>query len=276
MPRLSMNEMTTFRWSFEEDVERYRNSGYQAIGVWRQKIADFGEERGVELLRDSGLAVSNLMWAGGFTGSDGHSHRESIDDALLAIRLAGAMRAKTLVVYSGSRAGHTVNHARRLLLTALKELAPVAQQHGVRLALEPMHTSCAGEWTFLTGLDDALALVDQVGSPMVQLVYDTYHLGWQPGAADRIGALVDRIAIVHLADGKLPSDSEQTRTRLGEGQIPLIEILQALNQSGYDGDYDVELVGPDLERTDYCQLLAHSRTAFDNLMQKARATATPV
>jgi sugar phosphate isomerase/epimerase len=276
MPRLSMNEMTTFRWSFEEDVERYREAGYPAIGVWRQKLADFGEERGIELLRDSGLAVSNLMWAGGFTGSDGHSHRESIDDALLAIRLAGAMRAKTLVVYSGSRAGHTVNHARRLLLTALKELAPVAQQNGVRLALEPMHTSCAGEWTFLTGLDDALALVDQVGSPVVQLVYDTYHLGWQPGAADRIAALVDRIAIVHLADGKLPSDSEQTRTRLAEGQIPLVEILQAFNQSGYDGDYDVELVGPDLERTDYAQLLTHSRLAYEDLMQKARATAAPV
>jgi sugar phosphate isomerase/epimerase len=155
-------------------------------------------------------------------------------------------------------------------------LAPVAGQHGVRLALEPMHTSCAGEWTFLTGLDDALALLDQVGSPTVQLVYDTYHLGWQPGAADRIAALVDRIAIVHLADGKLPSDSEQTRTRLGEGQIPLVEILSALNQSGYDGDYDVELVGPDLERTDYAQLLAHSRAAYEDLMQKARAAAAPV
>ena len=67
MPRLSMNEMTTFRWSFEEDVQRYREAGYPAIGVWRQKLADFGEERGIELLRDSGLAVSNLMWAGGLS-----------------------------------------------------------------------------------------------------------------------------------------------------------------------------------------------------------------
>ena len=177
MPRLSMNEMTTFRWSFEEDVRHYKQAGYSAIGVWRQKLADFGEERGIELLHDSGLAVSNLMWAGGFTGSDGHTHRESIDDALVAIRLASSMHTGTLVVYSGSRSGHTVNHARRLLLTALKELAPVAEQHGVRSGIEPMHRTCAGEWTFLTGLDNALALLDQVGSPAVQLVYDTYHLG---------------------------------------------------------------------------------------------------
>jgi sugar phosphate isomerase/epimerase len=273
MPRLSMNEMTTFRWSFEEDVERYREAGYPAIGVWRQKLADFGEERGIELLRESGLGVSNLMWAGGFTGSDGHTHRESIDDALEAIRLAGAMRAGSLVVYSGSRAGHTVNHARRLLVTALKELAPVAEQHGLRLALEPMHTSCASEWTFLTGLDDALALLDQVGSPAVQLAYDTYHLGWQPGAADRIRSLVDRVAIVHLADGNMPSDSEQTRTRLCEGQVPLAEILAAFHQAGYDGDYDIELIGPDLEHTDYGQLLAHSRAAYEKLVPSASAGA---
>ena len=276
MPRLSMNEMTTFRWSFEEDVQRYKEAGYQAIGVWRQKLSDFGEERGFELLHESGLGVSNLMWAGGFTGSDGHTHRESIDDALEAIRIAGAMKAGSLVVYTGSRAGHTVNHARRLLLTALKELAPVAEQQGLRLALEPMHSSCAHEWTFLTGLDDALALLDQVGSPAVQLAYDTYHLGWQPGAPERIRALIDRVAIVHLADGNLPSDSEQTRTRLGEGQVPLAEILMAFHQAGYDGDYDIELIGPDLERTDYRQLLEHSRAAYEKLMQKAAAGAAPV
>jgi sugar phosphate isomerase/epimerase len=271
MPRLSMNEMTTFRWSFEQDVQHYKEAGYRAMGVWRQKLADFGEERGIELLQESGLGVSNLMWGGGFTGSDGRTHRESIDDALEAIRIADAMRAGSLVVYTGSRAGHTVNHARRLLLTALKELAPVAEQHALRLALEPMHSSCAHEWTFLTGLDDALALLDQVGSPAVQLAYDTYHLGWQAGAAERIRALVDRVAIVHLADGNLPTDSEQTRTRLGEGQVPLAEILAAFQQAGYDGDYDIELIGPDLEHTNYSELLTHSRAAYEKLMQGASA-----
>jgi sugar phosphate isomerase/epimerase len=96
-------------------------------------------------------------------------------------------------------------------------------------------------------------------------------LGWQPGAADRIRGLVHRVAVVHLADGNLPSDSEQTRTRLGEGQVPLAEIVSALHQAGYDGDYDIELIGPDLERTDYVELLAHSRTAYDELIQKALA-----
>src|ERR1041385_2445400 len=122
MAGLSINEMTTYRWSFEEDVLNYRAAGVGAIGVWRQKLADFGEEKGIELLAESRLEVSNLLWAGGFTGSDGHSYRESIKDAVEAIRLAAALKAGCLVIYSGGRNGHTQNHARRLFVTALREL----------------------------------------------------------------------------------------------------------------------------------------------------------
>ena len=128
MARLAINELTTFRWSLEEDIEHYRQAGIGAIGVWRQKLADFGEEKGLELLAESGMAVSNLLWGGGFTGSDGRSFRDSIEDGIEAIELAGLLKSPCLVVYSGGRAGHTHNHARRLLSGALAELVPVARR----------------------------------------------------------------------------------------------------------------------------------------------------
>ena len=86
MARLSINELTTFRWTFEEDVHHYQAAGIEGIGVWRQKLSDFGEEKGIELLVDSGLRVSSLLWAGGFTGSDGRSHKESVEDGKEAIK----------------------------------------------------------------------------------------------------------------------------------------------------------------------------------------------
>ena len=81
MPTLSMNEVTTFRWSLEEDVRHYVAAGYEGIGVWRRKLADHGEEQGVDLIAESGLRVTNLVWAGGFTGSDGRTLDESVQDA---------------------------------------------------------------------------------------------------------------------------------------------------------------------------------------------------
>jgi sugar phosphate isomerase/epimerase len=265
MAQLSMNEMTTYRWSFEEDVAQYAKADIRGIGVWRQKLSDFGEEKGIELLAESGLQVSNLLWAGGFTGSDGRTLRESIEDAEEAVRLAAEMKAGCLVVYSGGRAGHTHNHARRLVKEALKELAPLADQLDVTLALEPMHLGCAAEWTFLTSLDDTLALLELVGSPRLRLTFDTYHLGQDHQVVNRLAEVAHRIAVVHLGDGKAPPHNEQNRARLGEGAIPLKEIVCALTGAGYDGFYDVELMGEDIEAADYRDLLVQSKTAFAQL-----------
>lgn len=266
MPRLSMNEMTTYRWSFEEDVAHYAAAGFTAIGVWRQKLSDYGEEKGIELLAECGLDVSNLLWAGGFTGSDGRSLRESINDAADAIRLAGELDCSTLVVYSGARAGHTLSHARRIVRDALVFLLPLAEEHGVNLALEPMHCECGAEWTFLYALEDTLAMISEIGHPLLKLTLDTYHLGWERDFLSRLESLAPRVAVVHLGDGHPPRNQEQNRCRLGEGEIPLKDIVARLSELGYNGYYDVELLGEAVESADYHDLLGQSKQAFADFL----------
>lgn len=266
MAELSINEMTTFRWTFDEDVANYAAAGVRAIGVWRQKLADYGEERGIELLRDSGLRVSNLLWAGGFTGCDGRNFQESLDDAADAVRLCAALDCRCLVIYTGGRAGHTHNHARRLTREAFRKLLPWAEEHNVVLAVEPMHPGCAAEWTFLTDLDEALALVDAVASPLVKVVFDTYHLGHDARILALLPRIAPHVAVVHLGDGKTPPDREQDRCRLGEGRIPLRELIAGLRQGGFDGDYDLELLGEEIEAADYHELIDSSRRTYDALV----------
>ncbi|OHB79164.1 MAG: xylose isomerase [Planctomycetes bacterium RBG_16_64_10] len=266
MTRLSINEMTTYRWPFERDVASYAEAGIRAMGVWRQKLADYGEEEGIELLAERGLSVSNLLWAGGFTGSDGRSYGDSVEDAEEAIRLAAALQAGCLVVYSGGRNGHTYNHCRRLVRGALAELVPLAAELDVTLAVEPMHQGCAAEWTFLTGLDEALELIDALASPHVKLVFDTYHLGQDEGVIAQIPTIADRIAIVHLGDSKAVPTGEQNRCWLGQGIVPLAAIIDSLLSAGYQGDFDVELIGEDLEAAEYSELIAHSMRAFAALV----------
>jgi len=135
----------------------------------------------------------------------------------------------------------------------------------VTLAVEPMHPGCGSEWTFLTGLDDALALLDEIDSPRVKLAFDTYHLGQEEGVVQRLAEVAGRIAVVHLGDTRQPPTHEQNRCLLGEGTLPLREMIAALTAAGYDGFYDVELIGEDIEQRDYDELLAHSVRAFEQL-----------
>jgi sugar phosphate isomerase/epimerase len=266
MARLSINELTTFRWSFDQDVQNIKAAGVDGISVWRQKLSDYGEEKGIELLLESGLAVSSLLWAGGFTGSEGTSHKESVEDAKEALRLAGAMDAGCLIIYTGPRAGHTHNHARRLLRAALDEILPLAQDLDVDLAIEPMHAGCAGDWTFLTNISDALELMTAVDSPRLKLAFDTYHLCHDGAALAMLPQIASRIAIVQLGDAKEAPQGEPNRACLGQGRLPLAEVVRTLERAGYSGYYDVELIGEEIEQTCYKEVIAQSKQVFEKLV----------
>lgn len=265
MAELAINETTTYRWSFEEDVQQYAAAGVRGIGVWRRKLADYGEEKGIELLAEKGLQVSSLLWAGGFTGSDGRTHKESIFDARHAIRLAASLAAKCLIVHSGARAGHTHNHARRLLKTALSELIPFAVEFGITLAIEPMHRECAGEWTFLTDVDEAIRVIDAANCPYVKLAFDVYHMAQDEEILDRLHEIVPYIALVQLGDCQQPPTLDQERCRLGDGTLMLDRVVPALLAAGYDGFFEVELMGQEIESCDYLDLILQSKRKFAEL-----------
>ncbi len=262
MPVLSMNEVTTYRWSFREDVESYQRAGYRSIGVWRYKLADWGEERAVDLLAESGLSVSNLLWAGGFTGSDGRSVQESVDDAADALRLAAAVQAHCLVVYPGGRNNHTFRHAGRLLRMALEELLPLAETVEVPLAIQPKHAACACDWSFLTDLESVLEVISEFDSSYLKLAYDTYHFPLDLQNRVLLADVVPHLGIVHLGDRRRPPSIERDRCPLGYGRLPLTEIVSTLVDAGYTGPFDVKLMGQEIETSDYWGLLGQSQLAF--------------
>jgi len=268
-PVLSMNEVTTYRWSFEEDVRHFVAAGYKGIGVWRQKLADYGEEEGVDLLAESGLRVTNLLWAGGFTGSDGRSQQEAIEDASHAIRLAGAMNADCLVVYPGGRNHHTFRHANRLLCSAIESLLGLAEAADVTLAIEPMHPACATEWTFLTDIEATISLIESFQTPHLKLVFDAYHFGDDRAVISNLREIVPYTALVQLGDRHKAHGIDQDRCLLGKGHVPLSRIVHNLLEAGYEGNFDIELAGEDIESSDYHHLLEISKQAFDSLLAPA-------
>lgn len=265
MRRLSMNEITTFRWSLDEDIRNYLSAGYESIGVWLQKLSDYGEEAAIDLLADSPLRISNAVWAGGFTGSDGRTLNESIMDTVRALRLCAAIQAGCLVVYAGGRNNHTFRHAERLLRTALDELVAVAEIVEVPLALEPVHPACAGEWTFLTDLNHALCLVQEYDSPFLKLAIDTYHFSLEGSHRDLLARLVPHLAIVHLGDRRNSANNELDHCLLGTGRVPISDTLTTLLEAGYDGDFDVKLIGREIETVDYWDVLRQSRAVVEQM-----------
>lgn len=275
MLTLSINELTTYRWTFDEDVYYARRAGFDAIGVWRRKLTEFGIGRATELLHESGLEVSCLGWAGGFTGSDGRTLDESIRDGLAAVREAAQIGAACLIVYAGGRNHHIDSHADRLLRGGLDDLLMAAEIEGVTLALKPMHARCAEEWTYQIDIEATLRLVDEYRSPHLKLVFDNYHFPHVIDSPTLLADMAPHLALVQLADAKRPHSIELERCPLGDGRMRVRDAVQALLQAGYRGAVDVELMGSEIETCSYEQLVLQTRRRLKQFSQVVCTAPAP-
>jgi len=268
MSRLAVNQITTNRWSLQDDLQSYREEGFEAAGLWRPKFAQFDdEERAVELVRESGLTISSLSFAGGFTGLNGASFFDAVDDARQALQLAGAIGAECLVLVSGPRRGHIRTHARRLLIDAVKALADDAAEQGVALALLPMSPVVSSGWSFLSSLDETLEVIDRSGRG-ARIAFDVYHLWQEPELVHRIPELAPYVAVVQLSDWRGVPRSEYDRCRPGDGRIPLTAIVHAFDEAGYGGHYELAIWSDELWKSDYTEMLRECRARFDILCRR--------
>jgi sugar phosphate isomerase/epimerase len=273
MDRISINQVSTFRWNFWEDVARYATLGFKGIGVWRHKISDFCDHAVSDSIQTANLRVSSLQWVGGFTGSDGLSFAEALADAQAAIRSAAILRADCLIVHPGSANGHTRSHALRLFHTALDELLPVAEDFGVRLALEPMSATDGESFTFFDRIPLAIDFASRFSPRQLGIVLDLYHFGCDLAVLPTVIDQLDRIALVQLADRRCGHRAESIRCLPGQGSVPLVDWIRALEQAQYRGFYEFEIVGDDGAGSDGFQFLEELARRIPGLF--AAATTPP-
>jgi sugar phosphate isomerase/epimerase len=252
-----MNQLSTCRWSLVEDVLHYRQAGFSRIGLWRQKVEDFGVERTAELLADNRVSPALVTWAGGFTGNCGNSWQDKVNDASCAIRMASRLGAESLLVYPGGRNRHIRPHARRLLATAMAELQAEAAVHEVVLAIKPVHKSLADDWSFMTQISEAIDFVEAIDSPWVKLCIDTYHFATLDAATcQRLAPLT---AVLQLGDTSSTVSRQQYRCELGHGVVCNRQIVESFLAAGFAGTIDIKLFGASQSADNYQQMLATAR-----------------
>lgn len=260
---IAISQLTTVRWDLADDLACLHAHGFTALSLWRPKLSDRAIAETRAALERTGIRCSSLQHAGGFTGGDGRTFRESLADADEAIEAACQLGAPVLVVHSGCRGGHTRSHASRLLREALETLAPMARRRGVLLALKPVHPAAACGCSFLTDLEETLALLDAIDDPAVGLALDL----WQFGGSAEIEALLPRLAaaavLVQVADRCGPPTAEIDRLPPGHGGLPLESLVGLLRAHGYAGDLEFDPVGETVEVLGYAGTIGEIRRVAD-------------
>jgi sugar phosphate isomerase/epimerase len=258
--RLSLNQWTTRRWSVAEAVDGCVRHGIPAIGLWREHVASYGLEATATLVRSAGLRVSSLCRGGFFTGPgwQEENHR--------AIDEAATLGAACLVLVPGGlpEGSKDLAGARRLVAAALAELAPYAREHGVRLALEPLHPVYCADRSVVSTLKQALDLAP----PSVGVVVDCFHVWWDPDVMAQIARAGERIASFQVCDFlvPLPADVLLGRGMMGDGVIDFPPLRAAVEAAGYTGDIEVEIFNADVWAADPDEVLATMKKRYADLV----------
>jgi len=135
----------------------------------------------------------------------------------------------------------------------------------VKLALEPIHRMYVD---FVTTIAEALEIVAAVNHPNVGLVIDTYHVWQEPNLLKSIAKAGPHILGVHISDWHEPPRSPNDRLVMGDGVIPLREIIAAIEATGYQGFYDVEIFSDELWVQDYHSLLRRCQSRFEAIFEE--------
>ncbi|MFC8217041.1 sugar phosphate isomerase/epimerase family protein [Streptomyces sp. NPDC057362] len=268
LTRFSINQMTVKQLSLPELTTACGDLGIGNVGLWREPVQAYGVEAAAKLVRDAGLTVTTLCRGGFLTATDPAERARALADNRRAVDEAATLGTDTLVLVSGGlpAGDKDLNAARERIAEALSELAPYAEQHGVRLAIEPLHPMYAADRCVVSTLTQALDLAERFPAHQVGVTVDTYHIWWDdraPAQIARAGA-GGRIHTFQLADWTtpLPEGVLNGRGQIGDGAIDMREWKSYVEAAGYSGPIEVELFNEGLWARNGREVLAETAARF--------------
>ncbi|CAL9566746.1 hypothetical protein SUDANB145_04737 [Streptomyces sp. enrichment culture] len=268
LSRFSINQMTVKQLTLPELTAACRDLGVGNVGLWREPVQEYGVQAAAGLVRDAGLRVTTLCRGGFLTATDPDARKAALDDNRRAVDEAATLGTDTLVLVSGGLppGDKDLTAARERIADALAELAPYAEEHGVRLAIEPLHPMYAADRCVVSTLTQALDLAERFPAHQVGVTVDTYHIWWDDRAPEQIAraGAGGRIHTFQLADWTtpLPEGVLNGRGQLGDGSVDMREWKGYVEAAGYTGPIEVELFNEGLWARDGREVLAQTARRF--------------
>jgi sugar phosphate isomerase/epimerase len=280
--RYSICQLTTPHCTFEEDLRIFVEAGVSGFTVCESKLRSGEDDALFDVFQQSGLeapiAITNcnspLPAEPFFFGPRDLEQRVELMSA--GLHRVARFGPQMAIVTTGKPPAGMTDGDRRAAIEGFRTAARVAGEMGMSLSLEPVRNDLGADVTFIRTLPETIELIEEIGEPNVNVCYDVYHMWDTPDVVEHTRRYADRIGCVHIADWKEPTRGWADRALPGEGAIDLPALLEALEQGGFDGWYDLEIFSDDtyedsLWKLPPAQLLARARAGFERSWEVASA-----
>ena len=134
--------------------------------------------------------------------------------------------------------------------------------HGIAFAIE--HTnSLRVDVGFVHTLRDAIDLAGRLDTGVCMEINACWA---ERGLAQTIRAGIDRIRLVQVSDFRVGTVASSQRLVPGDGDIPLARIIADLLGAGYEGLFELELIGDAITEEGYDKAIPRAVIALDTLL----------
>lgn len=232
-----------FQTPIEQSIDAIARAGFGGISPWRREIEGQNVSAIAQIIKDAGLLVPGYCRSTYIPSTDQSGFRAHIEANKLAITDAGVLGAKTFVMVVGGLPVGSKNlaAARAQVADATGLLATHAREHGVKIALEPLHPVYAADRSCLTLLSEALEMAEAI-APDIGICVDVYHVWWDPYLTRDIARAGQRISNFHICDWLVPTaDVLNDRGMMGDGVIDVSAIRSMVEAVGFKGLIEVEI-----------------------------------
>ena len=175
------------------------------------------------------------------------------------------MAAPILTVTTGPAFPLPWEAAADALEEALGPIVAAAGRRGLRVALEQT-LPIRPEIGFVHSFADTVVLARRLGA--VAVLEGNYAFV-ERGLSASLAEAGPLLGIVQLSDLVAPSTVVPDRAVPGDGVIPLDRLIRQVGAAGYDGPFELELIGPRIEAEGYEAACRRAVTRLSQLLAAA-------
>ncbi len=244
LSKLCIHTITTKPWSIEEAAANYSKAGVKGISVWRQYLEGRNIANTGKMLRDHGLEIVSLVRGGFFPSVSAAVRNKAIADNKRAVDEAAALGAPMIVLVCGADPGQALETSREQIRKGIEAILPYAMEHGIKLAIEPLHPMYADTRSAVNTMAQANDMAEAIGSDHVGVAADVYHIWWDPDLERQLMRCGQHghLFAFHICDWVNPTvDLLNDRGLMGTGCIPIRKIRGWVEAAGFRGFNEVEI-----------------------------------
>lgn len=265
--KLCIHTITTKPWDIDTAIDKYAEAEIGGITVWRQWLDGEDISRLGDNIRSRNIEIVSLCRGGFFPAPDKQSLESAIEDNRKAIREAAQLGAPMIVLVCGAVPGQPLEKSRQQIADGITAVLPLAEEHNIKLAIEPLHPMYADDRSAINTLASANDVCDVINHPLAGVALDVYHVWWDPDLKSQIErtAKAERLFAFHICDWMTPTtDLLNDRGLMGEGCIDIPEIRSIVEANGFSGFNEVEIFSDRWWQRDQDEFLTDIKDAYLN------------